>query len=419
MSSSGSRPRATTSLYDRAESAFAQLDPGVFDWPALLDGARALHTSGITPALSPACAQAAAEALGAARDAGLHTSYDLNFRARLGTPETARAAAEALAPSIDTLIASAGEAAAVFGLDGEPAEVAPALRERLGVTRVVISRRIDIGDGLQARRSACADREVVQADSPEFALVDPLGGGDAFSAGFLSGLLNEDPRRGLELGGAMAALKQSIPGDFAIIDPAEVDELRAPRGVRGDAPMTVGGVIPAVVTPFAAGGGVDLDAVDAHVSWLHARGIRCIAPLGTNGEGPSLSLPERALVIERLAAHPSGVALLPGTGATSLPETIELSRYALEHGADGVLVSPPSFFPSERDGTLRYYAALLDALGAEARVFLYNVPPTRACRSRSPTWRRCARPTASASRASRTAADASRTPSRCWRRFRA
>jgi 2-dehydro-3-deoxygluconokinase len=226
----GSRPRATASLYDRAESAFAQLDPGVFDWPALLDGARALHTSGITPALSPACAQAAAEALGAAREAGLHTSYDLNFRARLGTPGQARAAAEALAPGIDTLIASAGEAAAVFGLDGEPAEVAPALRERLGVTRVVISRRIDLGDGLQARRSACADHEVVQAESPEFALVDPLGGGDAFSAGFLSGLLNEDARRGLELGGAMAALKQSIPGDFAIIDPAEVDEL-VHRGV--------------------------------------------------------------------------------------------------------------------------------------------------------------------------------------------
>ena len=56
----------------------------------------------------------------------------------------------------------------------------------------------------------------------------------------------------------------------------------------------------AVVTPFADGGGpVDLDALDAHVSWLHARGIGCIAPLGTNGEGPSLSLRERQAVIER------------------------------------------------------------------------------------------------------------------------
>jgi 4-hydroxy-tetrahydrodipicolinate synthase len=139
--------------------------------------------------------------------------------------------------------------------------------------------------------------------------------------------------------------------------------------------MTVGGVIPAVVTPFAPGGGpVDLEALDAHVAWLYAHGVRCIAPLGTNGEGPSLSLAERRVVIERLAAHPSSVTLLPGTGATSLPETIELSRFAVEQGVAGVLVAPPSFFPAERDGVVRYYAALLDALPADARVYLYNVP---------------------------------------------
>ena len=134
-------------------------------------------------------------------------------------------------------------------------------------------------------------------------------------------------------------------------------------------------VIPAVVTPFAPGGGaVDLDALDAHVTWLHDRGIDCIAPLGTNGEGPSLSLEERKAVIERLADHPRPLTLLPGTGATSLPETIELSRFATEHEVAGVLVAPPSFFPAERDGVLRYYAALLDALPDEARVYLYNVP---------------------------------------------
>jgi 4-hydroxy-tetrahydrodipicolinate synthase len=139
--------------------------------------------------------------------------------------------------------------------------------------------------------------------------------------------------------------------------------------------MTVGGVIPAVVTPFAPGGGaVDLDALDAHVAWLHDRGVRWLAPLGTNGEGPSLSLAERRTVIERLAAHPSGIALLPGTGATSLPETAELSRFAVELGVAGVLVAPPSFFPAERGGVVRYYAALLDVLPDSARVYLYNVP---------------------------------------------
>jgi 2-dehydro-3-deoxygluconokinase len=66
---------------------------------------------------------------------------------------------------------------------------------------------------------------VVQAESSEFRTVDPLGGGDAFTAGFLSGLLADGPRRGLELGGALAALKQSIPGDFAVFEPDEVEAL--------------------------------------------------------------------------------------------------------------------------------------------------------------------------------------------------
>lgn len=221
----GQRPRATASLYDRADSAFATLDPAAFDWPALLDGARALHTSGITPALSPACAQATEDALTAARAAGVHTSFDVNFRARLTEPVQARATIEALAPRIDTLIASASEADAVFGLTGDPCDIATGLRERLGIERVVVSSRLDRPDGLQARRSASVDGEVVRADSPGFVTVDPLGGGDAFSAGVLSGLLAGDVRRGLELGGAMAALKQTVPGDFAIIDPADIEEL--------------------------------------------------------------------------------------------------------------------------------------------------------------------------------------------------
>ena len=156
---------------------------------------------------------------------GLSTSFDINFRSRLTTPQRAREAIETLAPQIDTLIASGGEARAVFGLAGEAQDVATALRERLHIETVVISNRVNTGHATQARRSVCVNGSVAQADSVEFTTVDPLGGGDAFCAGFLSGLLAGDAQRGLELGGAAAALKQSIPGDFAIIDPAEVEEL--------------------------------------------------------------------------------------------------------------------------------------------------------------------------------------------------
>lgn len=222
----GRRPRPSSTVYDRSASAFAELQPGDFDWPDVLTGACALHTSGITPALAPGCAAATAEALGAARRLGCPTSFDLNFRSLLTTPEAAAATVEELAGCIDTLIGSAGEIEAVFGLDGDPAEVAAELRARLGVPRVVVSSRVEVAADLQARRSACAEESTVfESESPAFSTVDPLGAGDAFSAGFLAGLLADGPRRGLELAGAAAALKQSIPGDLAVIDAGEAERL--------------------------------------------------------------------------------------------------------------------------------------------------------------------------------------------------
>ena len=137
----------------------------------------------------------------------------------------------------------------------------------------------------------------------------------------------------------------------------------------------VDGTIPALLTPFSEGGAeVDFELLDEHVAWLAERGVRTISPLGTTGEGPSLSLAERKHVIERLAAHPAGMKLLPGPGCTALPETVELSRFAVEHGAAGVLVAPPWYYDATPAGTARYFGALIEALPADARVFLYHIP---------------------------------------------
>ena len=220
-------PRRSTGLYDRAGSSFAQLEPGEFDWPALLAGARAFHVSAITPALSESCARATEQALVAARSAGCLTVYDLNFRARLTTPVAARTTAERLAGSVDVLIASAGDAAHVFALEGDAAELAAQLRERLAIEHVVVSARAAHADGKQQRVSASVADETHTVTSPAFATIDPVGGGDAFCAGFLHGLLTGGARRGLELGGAAAALKQSVPGDFPVLDGDEVEELLA------------------------------------------------------------------------------------------------------------------------------------------------------------------------------------------------
>ena len=136
------------------------------------------------------------------------------------------------------------------------------------------------------------------------------------------------------------------------------------------------GTIPALLTPFTNGGAeVDLGLLEEHVAWLAERGVRTISPLGSTGEGVSLSLDERKRVIERLTAHAAGVAVVPGTGCAALPETIDLSRFAVERGAAAILVAPPFYYAvHDHRGTTAYFEQLFAALPADARVVLYHIP---------------------------------------------
>ncbi len=135
------------------------------------------------------------------------------------------------------------------------------------------------------------------------------------------------------------------------------------------------GTIPALLTPFTDGGAaVQPELVLEHVSWLAERGVHTVSAMGTTGEGASLSLVERKRMIDLLAGHPTGIELQAATGCTALPETIELTRYAVERGAGSVLVAPPSYYEASVSGTTAYFAALFDSLPPEARVFLYHIP---------------------------------------------
>ncbi len=131
----------------------------------------------------------------------------------------------------------------------------------------------------------------------------------------------------------------------------------------------VTGVLPAILTPFT-GGEVDLGLLGEHVDWLHERGIRCVNLMGSTGEGQSLAFEERERLIRFLSD--SRLDFIAGTGCLALPETIALSRYAVEHGARAVLVVPPSYFePGDLTG---WYTALFEALPGHARVMLYHIP---------------------------------------------
>ncbi len=136
------------------------------------------------------------------------------------------------------------------------------------------------------------------------------------------------------------------------------------------------GVFPATLTPFRTPtGAVDASWVAEQMRFLEQQGVAGVLALGTTGEGQSLGLEERKQVIDTVLTHRSAMTVMVGTGCASLPETIALSRYAVESGVDALLVAPPFFFKGVPDsGLLLYFRALCDALPEAARVVLYHIP---------------------------------------------
>ncbi len=230
----GASPRPSSVLYDRGGSAIAELRDVSFDWPAILAGSKAYHITGITGALSGRTADEVRASLGAARTAGLMTSYDLNYRAKLWSPERAREVQEPLMSLVDVLITTEEDTKTVFGITGaDYREVARRLAETYGFKVVTITLR---GDTSVLRNSwtsiAYAGGAIVDDRTYDIELMDRIGGGDAYAAGFLYGLLKADVPTAVQYGNAFSALKQTSWGDLSYATLEEVESLLKGGGSR-------------------------------------------------------------------------------------------------------------------------------------------------------------------------------------------
>lgn len=230
----GAAPRASSILYDRKDSSIARVTAGSFDWPAVLAGARWFHVSGITAALSPGAADAVGAALAAARAAGVGTSIDLNYRAKLWSREDAARVMGGLLPLCDLLIASEADAEFLFGVTGAdfPA-VAEGLIARFGVKAVAGTRR-EAPLVWRNRFAAVgyAGGKLYESAWYEVEIVDRLGAGDALAAGLIHGMLDGDLGKGVDYGGALGALKHTVPGDLPWVNADEVEAALAGAGLR-------------------------------------------------------------------------------------------------------------------------------------------------------------------------------------------
>ncbi len=213
----GVAPRPIHVLYDRRDSAFSRLTPGDVDWEPVRR-ARIAHVSGITPALGDNGRRLVERVLQEAPT----VSFDLNYRAALWTPAEARAYAETVLPHARYVFLGQAEAQTIFDLPG------PAERALETLARLAPKATITLLQGQDG--STMLDGGRLWRPSRRFAVqvVDPIGAGDAYVAGFLwATLRGVPPQEAVDTAAATAALKCSTWGDIALISARDVADALA------------------------------------------------------------------------------------------------------------------------------------------------------------------------------------------------
>jgi len=230
----GAAPRASSVLYDRAGSSISMIKPREVDWNSAFEGTKVFHVSGITPALSKSAAEVTFEAIRAAKRKGALVSYDLNYRAKLWSEEEAQKCQEPMMEFVDILISTEEDTNRVFKITAPTyQEVAQKLAERFKFKVVAITLRETPSVWKNNWTAiACADGKIYSDKTYEVEIVDRIGSGDCFTAGFLCGYLEQGVEYGVKLGNATAALKHSIPGDLFIGSRDEVETVMKKGGLR-------------------------------------------------------------------------------------------------------------------------------------------------------------------------------------------
>lgn len=115
------------------------------------------------------------------------------------------------------------------------------------------------------------------------------------------------------------------------------------------------------------------------LAWFKHNGADGIVVLGTTGEYPSFGIAERKQVMEVAGKNKDGMNIICSSGTSAFTDTVELSKHAADHGAEGLLVIPPFYYKKpETAGLINYYSMLFDAVPASLAVNLYHIPGTSA-----------------------------------------
>jgi 2-dehydro-3-deoxygluconokinase len=243
-SDQGAGVRAPVVFYNRSNEAAAQLKPGDFDWKAIFaGGVRWVHCGGLFAALSPTTAALAAEMMKEAKAAGAVTSFDLNYREKLwniqGGNKKAVETIGRIVENVDVLVGNEEDLQKGLGIPGPEVAAKSKLDPSVFFSmiekvikkhpqaKVVATTLREVHTTNHHSWSAVAwiDGKTYTAPTAELTVVDRVGGGDGFAAGFIYGLLSgEAPEEAVKLGWAHGALLTTFPGDTTM---ASVEQVRA------------------------------------------------------------------------------------------------------------------------------------------------------------------------------------------------
>jgi 2-dehydro-3-deoxygluconokinase len=239
--------RAPVVFYNRCNEAAAQLKPGDFDWKSIFaGGVRWFHSGGIFAALSPTTAEVIIEGMQAAKKAGAIVSFDLNYRAKLwnisGGHERAVAVLDRIVKNVDVLVGNEEDLQLGLGIPGPEVAAKSKLDSSvfIGMIDKVIKKHPQIKIMATTLREvhstnrhswsavAWIDGTPYMAPTCELDVVDRVGGGDGYAAGFFYGLLtDQSPQDAVKLGWAHGALLTTTPGDTTMVT---VDQVKAFAG---------------------------------------------------------------------------------------------------------------------------------------------------------------------------------------------
>jgi 2-dehydro-3-deoxygluconokinase len=236
--------RAPVVFYNRSNEAASLLRPGDVDWAGIFaSGVRWFHSGGIFAALSEGTGELIIEGMKAAHQAGAVTSFDLNFREKLwnvwGGQQKAVEVLHRIVEHVDVLVGNEEDLQKGIGIEGQDVSAQSKLDPTAFFAMIdkVVAKHPQIKGVATTLREvhhtnhhtwgavAWLDGKTYQSPTCQLHVIDRVGGGDGFAAGFIYGLLSgESPQEAVNLGWAHGALLTTFPGDTTM---ATVEQVRA------------------------------------------------------------------------------------------------------------------------------------------------------------------------------------------------